>query len=105
MSTDDLASSLPDTQADSVNTNLRIRLDRGHPRMARTEESLRSLRERIERQLDQEDQLHRMYQGWQQNWSDQCDQLQQQAARLEAYLTAWYPREESGYRLSVVDAD
>lgn len=100
----DFESPGPDVASESLPTNLRIRLDRAHPRMIRTEESLRSLRQRIERQVDQEDQLHRLYHGWQQNWSFQCDQLRRQVARLEAYLTAWHPK-ESGCRLSVVEGD
>jgi hypothetical protein len=104
-SADDLEFSPSEAAAESLPTNLRIRLDRAHPRMARTEESLRSLRQRIEHQVEQEEQLHRLYQGWQQNWSFQCDQLQRQVARLEAYLTAWYPREDNGCQLSVVEGD
>lgn len=103
-SADDLVSPA-DSAPESQPTDLRIRLDRAHPRMARTEESLRSLRQRIEHQLDQDDQLHRLYQGWQQSWSDQCDQLQRQVARLEAYLTAWLPREDHSCRLSVVERE
>lgn len=104
-SADDLECSPSEAAGESPATQARIRLDRGHPRMARTEESLRSLRQRIEHQLDQEEQLHRLYQGWQQNWSSQCDQLQRQVARLEAYLTAWYPKDEPELRLSVVNGD
>lgn len=104
-SADDFEFSQSEAAAESLPANLRIRLDRAHPRMARTEESLRSLRQRIERQVEQEEQLHRLYQGWQQNWSFQCDQLQRQVARLEAYLAAWYPKAEGECRLSVVEGE
>lgn len=104
-STDDFEFLAADAAEEIPSKDLCIRLDRAHPRLARTEESLRSLRQRIERQFDQEEQLNRLYQGWQQNWSFQCDQLQRQVARLEAYLAAWCPREDNIRRLSVVAGD
>lgn len=96
---------VPAASDESPTSNLRIRVDFEHPRMIRTEESLRSLRQRIERQLDQEDQLHRLYQGWQQSWTHQCEQMQRQVAKLEAYLAAWCPREDAGCRLTVVEEE
>ncbi len=79
----------------NVPAGLRIRLDQGHPnpRVERAEEALRQLRNRVERHLDQEVCLGRLYQGWEACWTAQCDQLRSQVARLEAHLAAWMPTE------------
>ena len=86
-------------------SNVVLRLDRAHPRISRAEESLRVLRQQLARHLDQEDQLGRLYQGWQQCWSFQCDQMQRQVARLEAHLAAWMPQSDAAPVLSVVDGE
>ncbi len=82
-----------------------MRVDQAHPRMARAEESLRDLRTRMERHLAQEAHLGRLYHGWQQYWSEQCDQLQRQVARLEAHIATWLPQPVTAPVLSVVDGE
>ena len=94
-----------DDAADAVPLSMtrQFRLDRSHSRVARAEDSLKQLRQRIERQQDQEVRLGELYQGWQQHWSTQCDQMQQQVARLESLLAAWMPQEHEPPVLSVID--
>jgi|GEM_PF-5786671 len=80
-----------------------FRLDQPHPhRVERAEQALRQLRNRIERHVEQEVRLGRMYQGWEARWSAQCDEMQQQVARLETYLTAWLPAADEAPTLSIV---
>lgn len=86
-------------------TTRNFRIDRGHSRISRAEETLRTLRQRIERHLDQEVRLGQLYQGWQQHWSSQCDEMHRQLAYLEAHLSAWLPLSQGAPMLTVVDGE
>lgn len=92
-------------QIRTSDTTRTFRLDNAHPRISRAEDSLRDLRQRMERHMDQEVHLGRLYQGWQQCWSFQCEQIQRQVARLEAHIAAWLPRSEMTPALSIVGRD
>lgn len=85
-------------------SGLRCRFDQPHPRVERAEEALRQLRRRIETHLDQEVRLGQMFQGWEECWTAQCDELRRQVARLESHLAAWLPRDATP-ELSVVDGE
>lgn len=73
-------------------------------RSVRAEHALRVLRQRIERHADQEVRLGRLYQGWQDGWSAQCDQMHGLMSRLEAHLTTWLRHTEPTPMFSVVSA-
>jgi len=68
----------------------------------RAEQALKLLRQRMERHEDQEVRLGRLYQGWQDGWSAQCDRLQELMGRLEAHLATWLRHTEPAPVFSVV---
>jgi hypothetical protein len=73
-------------------------------RSERAEHALRVLRLRIERHADQEVRLGRLYEGWQNGWSAQCDRMQGLMSRLETHLTTWLRHTEPTPVFSVVSA-
>lgn len=86
----------------TADTHRKYRLDAAHPRVTRAEETLRTLRQRVERHLEQEVRLGQLYQGWQQSWTTQFEQIQRQIAKVEAHLGTWLPKGEPAHNLSVV---
>lgn len=73
--------------------------------LSRAEEALRSFRHRLQRHLEQEVRLGRLYQVCRNCWSGQHDELRRQVERLEAHLATWMPKAESSPALSVVGVD
>lgn len=73
-------------------------------RSLRAEQALRTLHQRIERHTHQEVRLERLYQGWQDGWSAQYDQLHSLLSRLEAHLSTWMRHAEPAPVFSVVSA-
>lgn len=62
------------------------------PHYLRAEEALKVLRQRMERHVAQEVRLGQLYQGWQDCWSSQLEQLRTLIERMEAHLAAWIPQ-------------
>ena len=71
-------------------------------RSMQAEQALKLLRQRMERHQDQEVRLGRLYQGWQDGWSAQCDRLHDLMGQLETHLALWLRHTEPAPVFSVV---
>jgi len=71
----------------------------------RLQDAVSLLRRRLEKHLDQESRLQHSYHRWQSRWSDQCTQMAQHLAMLEAHLSTWMQDWQPPPQLGIVDAD